>query len=146
MRRYAGDRLRVELDLNLHVLRDRDERRAGFAQQHLARLVQRVDVRVVAVALVGQLLHRRVLEVADAEAEHGQEHAAGALLFDQPHELVLAGGADVEVAVGREDHAIDAAADEVLARDLVGEADALAAVGRSAGFELRDRAIDAAPF
>ena len=38
--------------------------------------LQRVDVGVVAVALVGELLERRVLEVAHAEAEHGQEHAA----------------------------------------------------------------------
>ena len=39
-----------------------------------------------------------------------------ALLLDQPHERVLAGDADVEVAVGGQDHAVDAAVDEVLAR------------------------------
>ena len=56
-----------------------------------------------------------------------------ALLFDQPRELVQARDADVEVAVGREDDAVDAALDEVLVRDLVGELDAGGAVGRSAG-------------
>ena len=42
-------------------------------------------------------------------AEHGEEDAAFALLFDQADQLVLAGDADVEVAVGGEDHAVDAA-------------------------------------
>ena len=61
----------------------------------------------MAVAVVGQLLHRRVLEVAHAEAEHGQEDAALALLLDQAHQLGLAGDADVEIAVGAEDDAIE---------------------------------------
>ena len=38
-----------------------------------------------------------------------QEHAALALRFDQAHELAFAGDADVEVAVGGEDDAVDAA-------------------------------------
>ena len=96
--------------------------------------LQRVDVGVVAVALVGELLQRRVLEVAHAEAEHASG-TRRVLAFSSISrvELALAGDADVEVAVGAEDHAVDAALDEVLAGDLVGELDARAAVGRAAG-------------
>jgi hypothetical protein len=93
-----------------------------------------VDVGVVAVALVGQLLHRVVVEVAAAEAEDGEEHAALALVLDALDELLVAGQADVEVAVGREDDAVDAVLDEVLAGLRVGEGDAGAAVGRAAGW------------
>ena len=54
----------------------------------------------------------------------------------------MAGHADVEVAVGREDHAVDAAALEVLARGGVGELDAGRAVGRTAGVKAGDGAVD----
>ena len=47
--------------------------------EHAARLLQRVDVRVVAVAAIGQRLQRAVLQVAAADAEHRQEDAALAL-------------------------------------------------------------------
>ena len=69
-------------------------------------------------------------------AEHAEEDAALRLLLDQPDEIALVGDADVEIAVGGEDHAVDAALDEMLRRDLVGQLDALRAVGRAAG--LRD--------
>jgi hypothetical protein len=52
---------RVELHLDLHVLRDRHERAADLLDEQLLRLAPRVDVAVVAVALVGELLERASL-------------------------------------------------------------------------------------
>ena len=65
----------IELHLELHVLRDRDQRAAHLLHEHLARLEQVVDVGVVAVPVVGELLHLRVLVVPHAEAEDGEERA-----------------------------------------------------------------------
>ena len=115
---------------------------AHLRHEHLARLGQRVDVGVVAVALVGQHLHLRVLDVAGAEAEDGEEDAVLALRFDELFELAVARRADVEVAVGGEDDAVVAAVDEVLFRDVVGELDARAAGRRAARFERLDRGED----
>ena len=65
-----------------------------------------------------------------------------ALLFDEADERILAGDADVEVAVGGEDDAIDAAAHELLAGRTVGQLDPLCAVGRPACLEVGDRLVD----
>ena len=67
----------------------------------------------------------------------------GAALLDEVDELAVARRADVEVAVGAEDDAVVAAADEVLAHDVVGEPDARAAGGRAAGLEPLERGEDA---
>ena len=83
----GADLGRVELDLDLHVLGDRHQRAAHLLDEDLAGLGHRVDVGVVAVALVGERLHLGVLEVAAAEAEDGEEDAALRLLLDQPVEL-----------------------------------------------------------
>ena len=80
--------------------------------QDLARLGDGVDVRVIAVALVRQLLQRAVLVVAGSESEHAQEDAALGFVLDQIQEVTLVGGAHVEVTVGRQNDAIDAALDE----------------------------------
>ena len=55
------------------------------------------------------------------------------LLLDEADQIALVRDADVEVAVGGQDHAVDAALDEVRLGRLVGELDARAAVGRAAG-------------
>src|SRR5919198_1789130 len=140
----AGHQPRVELDLYLHVLRDRQERRAGLLAQSLARLRLGVDVGVITVPLVGQLLHHRVVEVAGAEAEDGEEDAALPLLLDEADERVVARQDDVEVAGGGEGDAVRAAAQEVLLRDAVGELNPLAAVRRAARFEPFDGRDDLA--
>src|SRR3712207_7893394 len=53
------------------LFRSGDQRRA-LLDKDLARLALGVDVGIVAVAVVGQLLQRRVLQVAHAEAEDRQ--------------------------------------------------------------------------
>ena len=66
----AGDVRRVELDLQFDVLRDRHQRAARLSHEHLACLLQRIEVGVIAVPLIGEHLHRRVLQVARADTEH----------------------------------------------------------------------------
>ena len=73
--------------------------------------------------MIGQLLHLRVLEVALAEAEHGKEDAALALLLDETDEVTFVAQTHVEVAVGRQDHTVDSAVHEALGRDVVGQLD-----------------------
>src|SRR4051812_33915591 len=92
--------------------------------------------------MMGQPFHRRVLEVAHAEAEDGEEHAALAFLFDEPNQVALVRAAAVEVAVGAEDDAVDATGYEVAASDLVRELNALPAVGGAARIEPGKRAAD----
>ena len=102
---------RVELDLQLHVLGDRDQGPA-LLDEHFPGLVERVDVGVVAVAVVGELLQLGVLQVAHPEPEDRQVHARLPLLLDQPDQLGVVRHADVEVAVGRQDDAVDPVLDE----------------------------------
>ena len=135
----AFDVLRVELDLDLHVLGDGDQRAGEPFDQQLLGLVDGVDVAVVAVALVGQLFQRRVLVVAHAETQHGQEDALLGLLFDHVDQFRLVGGADIEIAVGAKDDAVDALLDVVGRRRGVGQLDPGPAVGRSAGLQAVER-------
>ena len=74
--------------------------------------------------------------------KHAQEDAALGLALDQPDQLVLAGHADVEVAVGGQDDAVRALLDEVLDRGVIGELEPRAAVGRAAGLEALERRED----
>ncbi len=93
--------------------------------------------------LVGELLERRVLQVAHPETEDGEVDLGLRLGFDEAHELALVGDPDVEITVGGEDHPVAAAGDELLLRNPVGELDPLPAVGRAAGGEALDRVEDA---
>ena len=68
--------------------------------------------------------------------EHREENALVALLLNQAYQLALACHADVEVSVGGKDHAVDAALDECLARDVVCELDAAGTVRRSTGLKM----------
>ncbi len=135
----AGHGRRIELDLNLHVLGDRHQRAGHLLDEHLLGFLKRVDVSVVAVPLVGELFERRVFQVAHAVAQRAEEDFALGLLFDQPDEAPLVGDADVEIAVGGENHAVDSLGDEVVDGQLVRELNARAAVGGAAGFQTVDR-------
>ena len=116
MSRYSLHRRGVELHLDLHVLRDGHERGGRFLEQHLARLRQRIDVGGVAVAMLREALHQRVVVVAHPETEHRERDPALALARDVVLERVGVGEADVEVPVGGEDDAVHPAGDEVLRR------------------------------
>src|SRR5262245_65340328 len=95
------------------------------------------------VTVVGEFFERRVLEIADAEAEDGEEDSALAAALDQLHEVARAGDANVEIAVGAEDDAVEPARDEVPGGDVVGHLDPAAAVGRAAGVDRLDRGANA---
>jgi hypothetical protein len=96
----------------------------------------------VAIALVGEHLKRVVLDVAHAEPEHAQEHAALGLALDEAGEVTLVGHADVEIAIGAEDDAVAAVLDEALDGRVVGELEACAAVGRPPSVKVLERSED----
>ena len=134
-----GGPRRVELDLKLHVLGQGHEGSAHLLDQDLARLEQAVDIVEVAVSAVGDLLHLGVLEVPGAETEDREEGSALALPLDQAHHLGVAGGPDVEIAVGGEDDAIVPAVDPVLARNLVRQLESGAARRAATGPQVVQR-------
>ena len=98
---------------------------------------------VIAVPFVGDLLHHRVVEVAAAEAEHGEEDARFLRVrLSHAFQVCRTGDANIKIAVGAEDDAIDGALDEVLLSDLISELDAGAAGGRAARLKLVERGDD----
>ncbi len=86
-----------------------------------------VDVGGHAVAVLREGLRHFVAIVAFAEAEHGQIDAFLALSCDEALQLVLVGDADVEVAIGGQEDAIDAAFAEALLGERVRKLDAFGA-------------------
>ena len=135
---------RVELDLELDVLGDGDDRAAGLVDKNLAGFLDVVQVGVVsiAVAAVGEPLHGRVFQVAHAEPEHVQEHPAAGLVLDEPDQGVLVGDPDVEIAVGAKDHAVHAALDEIVRGLVIGLLDTGSAVGPAVGVQFLDHRED----
>ena len=138
----AGDLGRVELDLDLHILGNRDERAGHFLDEHLAGFGEAVDIVLVAVAFARDRFHHRVVEIAPAEAEHGEEDAGLGLLLGKAGEIVGVGDADVEIAVGAKDHAIRAPFDEIVECDLVSQVDSRAAGRAAAGLKAVERGED----
>ncbi len=122
---------RVPLQLELHVLGDGEQRAAQLVDEHLPCLALPVDIGVVAVALVGELFHHRVAQVAGAEAQHREEDPILPLLLDDPDQLALAARPDVEVAVGGEDDAVVPGRLEVPPGHVVGQLDSFGAGGRA---------------
>src|SRR6185295_16420289 len=93
----------------------------------------------------GQHLHRRVLEVSRADAEDGQEDARVLFPLDEMQQIVVTDDTDVEVSVGGENDAVDAARNEGLARDAVGHDEPLPPVGGTAGRQAGNGALDDVP-
>ena len=78
-----------------------------------------VYVGEVAVSMVRNLLHLRVLEVTGPETEHRQEGPFIPALFDQADHLGVTRRSDVEVAVARQDHTVVAAVHVMSPRHVV---------------------------
>ena len=128
--------------MQFHVAGHGGQGRAELIDQHLACLAQVVDVGVVAVTGVGQLLHQALVVVVHAETQGGQRDTALAPVGGQLLEAVEVTDANVEVAIGGQQDAIDAAFDQVLARLLVGQLDARLPCRRTTGAELIDGRTD----
>ena len=77
-----------------------------------------------------------------AETETCQIDAGFALARNEILKHLGVGDADIEIAVGRQQHAIDRALDEAGFRQLIGDTDALAACRRTAGLQVLDRGHD----
>ncbi len=65
-----------------------------------------------------------------------------ALALDKALQLVRVGDPDIEVAVGREDHAVDALLVEILLGQLIGLPDPFRAGGRAACGKVLERRVD----
>ena len=140
-----ADLRRVELDLDLHVLGDRDEVRAALLHQHLLRFGKAVDVAGIAVAVLGEALHQRIVEIAAPKPQHAEEDPLVALGLDKGLERVRAVDTDIEVAVRRQDHPVHPVGNLVLRRQPVGELDPLGPGGRPARRKIVERAQDLGP-
>ena len=137
-----GHCLRVELNLDFDVLCDGEECGGGFIHQHLAGLVQRVDISGDAVPVLGEGLHGLVIVVALTEAENREENSGVAFALDEILQFLGVGDAHVEIAVGGEDHAVDGALVEVLLGELIGKVDAFRPGGGAARAEIIERGDD----
>src|SRR5581483_11244299 len=97
---------RIELDLDLAVLGDGEQGAADLVDEVFAGFVDVINIRVFAATARREFRHGGILYVAHAESENIEEHAALGLIFDQSAELAGIGDADIEIAVGAENHAI----------------------------------------
>ena len=140
------DHRRVELDLDLHVPGDGPQRSLTLRHEHTLGLRQGIDVRMIAVAGIGQLLHQVIVVVAGAEAERRKRDAALALFLDQVHQGFKADRADVEIAIRRQQDAVVAVLHERFLGHRIRKRDAGAAIGRAAGLEPIKRGLNGPGF
>ena len=89
--------------------------------------------------LSARSFHGRVLEVPHAESEHRQENATFAPVLDEILESSAAADTNVEIAIGRENNAVDAAFDEAFGGDFVSKLNALASRCGATGSQAIDR-------
>ena len=85
-----------------------------------------------------------IVVVTSAETQRCQRNTGLAFFFDQVPERFEAGRADIEITIGRQQHAVDTALDERLLRQRVGETDARRTIGGSACAERIQRSNDPA--
>ena len=98
----------VEFDLDFHVLRHGGEGGGQLVLQDFFGFFFIVDVAVIAVARIGDLFHHVFVVIARAETQRGERDAAFAFFRHHGFQGVGAGNADVEVAVGGQQDAVDA--------------------------------------
>ena len=88
------------------------------------------------------MFHQPIVIVAGSKAERGQGDAALALGFHQILQRIEIDGTDIEIAVGGQDHPVDAVFHETLASQVVGQLNASPTVGGAAGAESIQRRFD----
>ena len=129
---------RVEVHLNLHVLRDCNKRAAAFFHQRLTGFMDRVQIPAVAVAVIRQRLHLVILIVAHADAQTGQADAGLFLFAHQVCQISFARCTNIQVTVRSQQNPVHAAFAVILRRDLIGPVDARGSVGGAARFKFGD--------
>ena len=138
----GADPRRVKVQLQFDVPGHLHEGAAGLGRQGPPGLEDRVQVVVVAVAVVRQGLQLVVLVVAVAHAQHREPGAAELLFHHQAGQVAFAGHPDVKVPVRRHDDPVDPAGHRVSFRQLVGRFDPGGAVGAAARLQGLDGAAD----
>ena len=92
----VGNPLRVELDLCLHVASDGAEVLMNVGDEELAGFGKGVHVGGDAAALLGQLLHEAVSQVAVSKAQDVEKDAVVGVVVEELYEHAWVGDADVE--------------------------------------------------
>ena len=136
-----ADQRGIELDLDLHVLGDREQCCRHFLVEHLLCFERGIDIGIITVPDISDVFHHRFVVVALPEAKRRESDAAFAVLLDYGFDPFVGRDADVEIAVGRHDHAIDAAGNEVRARGCISQFHALPARRRTAGLQAVERRL-----
>src|SRR5437867_1914911 len=136
-----GHLRRVEFDLDLDVLGNRHEGGAHLLHEDLTGFVQPIDKGVIAMPPIGKLHQEGILEIV-TETQHRQEDPALRFVFNESHQIVLIGDADVEVSVCRQNDAIHSAVDEVRNGHVIRGLDTGSAIRAALGLETFDHAKD----
>lgn len=63
---------RIEFNLKFDIFRHREERARQLLNENPLRLLERIDVGVIAVPLIGELFKGGVFVIADSKTQHGQ--------------------------------------------------------------------------
>ena len=135
----------VKLHLNFGVQANHLQRGHDIVYEQIFRFFQRVDVAVVAVALVGQLFHHDVVVVAQAKADGGKLDAGIGVAPNLGGDAVGAGVADVGYAVTGQDDAVDAVEFVGAVSLFVAQQQACFQIGGAFGVQRVDGAENGAP-
>ena len=115
---------------------------AALVHEHLHHLFLTVDISIGTIAVVGQVLHPAVLEVAHAEAHDAQVDTLVLIALHHLHQFLGGGDAHVEVAVGAHDDAVVAAGDIMGRCFLVSHLHRLPARGAAACLQAANDILD----
>ena len=83
-----------------------NKRATKFTYQYFFCFVDIIDVGMIAIALIGQLLHFIVLVIAHAITQHAEENAAFSFFFNQAYQFIIAAGPYVKITISSKDHPV----------------------------------------
>src|SRR3990172_9500627 len=132
----------VKFDLDLDILRNREQRPGQLTYKDSASLCEVVDICIITISFICELLHPGVLEISHPKSEERQVHSLLPLLFHQTHKVRCARDSNIEVSVGSPHNPVVALRLKVVIRDAVGKKDSLATRGTSARREFLYRFQD----
>ncbi len=136
------DHVGVELDLDLGVDRDGQQRGREVVLEQALGLVDGVDVGVEAVALVGELFHEHVVEAAEADTDGDEVDALVGVVAQLAGQPVGIGQTPVGDAVRQQDDPVDALGVVGPVGLFVAEAEPGLDVGAALGLETPDGSHD----
>ena len=134
----AADHLRVEVHLDLGVLGDYLKGARQVVDEDAAGLAESIHVVVSPVAVVGQLFHQHVVEIAHSDAHGSQRYALIDGFFYPFQYCVGAGLPHVGNPIGKEDNAGDPVRVQFVLRHVICQPQPLLNEGRPSCAQLID--------